>query len=273
MAYEHVYGIKLSEREAETHIRQKAAIQERLMSLPGRYAYNLMSPHTTTQRCSISRAGAHDFRVLSGHAGLDQQVDYDGTDYPLSDKFADLSFNRRNSLHPDPKVDSSAPKAPVERPKLERASTSTSGVSIVVPCEKISTQDLGEAAATTKKDSLATLVSSSSASQDREYKHWGRLDDPESVWNNLHVERPKLDERRRFSSYKEYKKSRNQPMKDNDVLFKKRVKQSFAKGEIEVLGIDESEDGDDEGEVATKAEPKRQILLVKRKGNLAGQNL
>jgi len=79
-------------------------------------------------------------------------------------------------------------------------------------------------------------------------------------------------------------------MKDNDQLFKKRVRQSFARGEIEVLSIDESagyvdnvgdERDDDDiktergGEKAAvkEAEPKRQILLVKRKGNLAGQNL
>jgi len=82
----------------------------------------------------------------------------------------------------------------------------------------------------------------------------------------------------------EYKKSRNQPMKDDDQLFKKRVKQSFAMGEVEVLSVDDDdEDGDDtNGEVterggeraaANRVEPKRQILLVKRKGNLAGQNL
>lgn len=149
-----------------------------------------------------------------------------------------------------------------------------------------------EVATTTKKDSLATLVSSSETrvgppssltSHDREYKHWGRLDDPDSVWNNLHVERPELNERRRFSSYKEYKKIRNQPMKDNDQLFKKRMRQSFANGEMEVLSVDgpddAGEDGDGVGEeeersvTVVKAEPKRQILLVKRKGNLAGQNL
>ena len=124
----------------------------------------------------------------------------------------------------------------------------------------------------------------SPASHDREYKHWGRLDDPDSVWNNLHVERPELNERRRFSSYKEYKKTRNQPMKDNDQLFKKRMKQSFAKGEMEVLSVDGSDDVGEDGpdgvgeedessRRGTKAEPKRHILLVKRKGNLAGQNL
>lgn len=73
-------------------------------------------------------------------------------------------------------------------------------------------------------------------------------------------------------------------MKDNDRLFKKRVKQSFAKGEIEVLSVDGSEDvgggrdggGDGEeteGRGIMKAEPRRHIMLVKRKGNLAGQNL
>ena len=65
-------------------------------------------------------------------------------------------------------------------------------------------------------------------------------------------------------------------MKDNDRLFKKRVKQSFAKEEMEVLGADEVEGvGGDGDEVSTRemGEPKRQILLVKRKGNLAGQNL
>jgi len=181
---------------------------------------------------------------------------------------------------------------------MERASTSTSGVSVVVPCEDVSRPD-------PRKDSIASLASStsepwlglrsSSASQthppssdigdqDREYKHWGRLDDPDSVWNQLHVERPKLDERRKFSSYAEYKKARNQPMKDNDQLFKKRMRQSFAMGEAEVLSVDDGgEDWDDvngeeverDGEraVVNRAEPKRKILLVKRKGNLAGQNL
>ena len=163
----------------------------------------------------------------------------------------------------------------------------------MVPCEQRPGWDMGEMTTTSKKGSVATLSSFSSgsrvgppsslASQDYEYKHWGRLDDPDSVWNNLHVERPKLNERRRFSSYKEYKKIRNQPMKDNDQLFKKRMKQSFAKGEMEVLSIDGSDDVDEgrvgveeeseTGVVVMKAEPKRHILLVKRKGNLAGQNL
>ena len=82
----------------------------------------------------------------------------------------------------------------------------------------------------------------------------------------------------------EYKKTRNQPMKDNDQLFKKRVRQSFARGEVEVLSVDDGNEGGDDtngeetergGEraVANRVEPKRQILLVKRKGNLAGQNL
>ena len=190
----------------------------------------------------------------------------------------------------------------MERPRIERASTSTSGVSV---------PDMGETGTETRRDSLATVSSStsgprsgpssSSASQihppisdisyqEREYKHWGRLDDPDSVWNKLHVERPKLDGRKRFSSYTEYKKTRNQPMKDNDQLFKKRVRQSFAKGEMEVLSVDgfggyardvdgdvdddrEEEERNGERTVANKVEPKRQILLVKRRGNLAGQNL
>jgi len=76
-------------------------------------------------------------------------------------------------------------------------------------------------------------------------------------------------------------------MKDNDQLFKKRVKQSFARGEMEVVSVDEyasdvGDNGDDDCEeaerggervVAKRAESKGQILLVKRKGNLAGQNL
>ena len=181
---------------------------------------------------------------------------------------------------------------------MERASTSTSGVSVVVHCKEVLTPDA-------RRDSIATLTSSTSrpwaglpsspasridppgsdiGDQDREYKHWGRLDDPESVWNKLNVERPKLDERKRFSSYMQYKKTRNQPMKDNDLLFKKRMRQSFAMGEVEVLSVDDgSEDGDGavgeetergvERVVANRVEPRRQILLVKRKGNLAGQNL
>jgi len=80
-------------------------------------------------------------------------------------------------------------------------------------------------------------------------------------------------------------------MKDNDQLFKKRMRQSFAKEEVEVLSVDGSgghagDVGDDEdydceeterpdGDrvAANRTEPKRQILLVKRRGNLAGQNL
>ena len=41
MAYEHVYGIKLDERETEAHIRRKAATQQRLRSFPPRYAHGL----------------------------------------------------------------------------------------------------------------------------------------------------------------------------------------------------------------------------------------
>lgn len=72
-------------------------------------------------------------------------------------------------------------------------------------------------------------------------------------------------------------------MKDNDQLFKKRMKQSFAKGEMEALSVNGSDDvGEDEDRVEEEHEArggvakeghKRQILLVKRKGNLAGQNL
>jgi hypothetical protein len=38
MAYEHVYDVKLDEREAEAHVRQKAAIQQHLMMFQTRYA-------------------------------------------------------------------------------------------------------------------------------------------------------------------------------------------------------------------------------------------
>ena len=41
MAYEHVYGIRLGEYEAEAYIRQKVAIQQRLMLHPPRYASGL----------------------------------------------------------------------------------------------------------------------------------------------------------------------------------------------------------------------------------------
>ena len=258
------------------------------------------------------RTSAHDPNVSSSFAALNRLADKGGADHPLSEGLANLSFDGGDLVHHDPAVpDASTSRILVERPRMERASTSTSGVSVVVPCKKISTPDMRETATKTKRDSLATLASSSSEprvdpssspalrirlpnssigdqDQDREYTHWGRLEDPNSVWNALHVERPKLNERRRFSSYKEYKKTRNQPMKDNDQLFKKRMKQSFARGEIEVLSVDgyasdAGEDGDDDCEeaerggervvAAKKAEPKRQILLVKRKGNLAGQNL
>jgi hypothetical protein len=143
-----------------------------------------------------------------------------------------------------------APRASGERPRMERAPTSTLGVSVVIPREQRSVRNTREMATTTKKGSLATLAFSSSesragppsspASQDLEYKYWGMLDDPDSVWNNLHVERPKLNERRRFSTYKECRKIRNQPMKDNDQLFKKRMGQGFTKGEMEVLSVDGS---------------------------------
>jgi hypothetical protein len=38
MAFEHVYGIKMSEREAEAHIRQKVATQQLSTPLTARYA-------------------------------------------------------------------------------------------------------------------------------------------------------------------------------------------------------------------------------------------
>ena len=78
-------------------------------------------------------------------------------------------------------------------------------------------------------------------------------------------------------------------MKNNSQLFKKRVKQSFARGEMEVLEVDESggcvsDIGDDEGDNVgikgggewvgmRRTEFTRKILLVKKKGNLTGQNL
>ena len=66
-------------------------------------------------------------------------------------------------------------------------------------------------------------------------------------------------------------------MEDNDQLFKKRMRQGFARGQMEVLGVDESRgyvsDIGDSERVGVKAESKRWILSVKRKGNLAGRNL
>lgn len=41
-AYEHVYGIRLDEREAEEHVRRKAAIQQHLRAFPVRYACGLI---------------------------------------------------------------------------------------------------------------------------------------------------------------------------------------------------------------------------------------
>jgi len=245
----------------------------------------------------ISRASAYDPDVPSSFTFHDGLVDKGGNDYPLNGGFADLSLGDGNPSKHDPILDAPTSRVLQERPRMERAPTSTSGVSVVVPCKDMSTPD-------TRRDSISALTSSTSGpwagpssaygsrtnppssnveDQDREYKHWGRLDDPDSVWNKLHVERPKLDERKRFSSYTEYKKTRNQPMKDNDQLFKKRVRQSFARGEMEVLSFDDGDEdaGMNGGETETsgeravvdRVEPKRQILLVKRKGNLAGQNL
>jgi len=45
LAYEHVYGIRLDEYEAEEHIRRKIAIQQRTRSFPVRYAYYLNPAH------------------------------------------------------------------------------------------------------------------------------------------------------------------------------------------------------------------------------------
>ena len=250
------------------------------------------------------QTSARDLGGPSSSAVLDRLVDKGGVSYPLGEGLANLSLDNEDPAKRDLAFGLPTSRVPVERPRMERASTSTSGVSVLVPCKKVSVPDMREAERKTKRDSLATLASSFSepkfglpsspasriGDQDREYKRWGRLDDPGSVWDTLHVERPKLNEQRRFSSYKEYKKTRNQPMKDNDQLFKKRMKQSFARGEMEVLSTDGpggyasdiGEDGDDDnGETergdervaVKKAESKRQILLVRRKGNLAGQNL
>ena len=300
MAFEHVHGIRLDEREALEYLRQKVAIQQSLRSLPQR---------------SIAPDSQRGYPVTFSHPkrarGLDaspsftipgRPVDNGGASYPLNESFANLSLNSEDPAQREHAASTS--RVPV---KMERASTSTSGVSVVVPCTKVSMPDMRDPTKS-RRDSFATLAPSSSeprfgppsspASQihfpgsvagdrDREYKLWGRLDDPDSVWNALHVERPKLNERRKFSSYREYRKTRNQPMKDNDQLFKKRMKQSFARGEA--LGVDESggyvsdigDDEEDDDEIegggervgVKKAESKRQILLVKRKGNLAGQNL
>ena len=45
-----------------------------------------------------------------------------------------------------------------------------------------------------------------------------RLDDPDPIWNILHVEPTKLNERRWPPSYREYK-TRNQPKNDDGQLF------------------------------------------------------
>ena len=52
-------------------------------------------------------------------------------------------------------------------------------------------------------------LSSITGDQDCEYKFWGKLDSPDSVRNALHVQRPKVNERRRFPSYREYKRTPN----------------------------------------------------------------
>ena len=88
----------------------------------------------------------------------------------------------------------------------------------------------------TRKDSIGTLLETQiwsflphitnpppnfiTGDQDCEYKLWERPDDPDSAWNTPHVEWPKSNERRRFSSYTEYGQTRNQPMKNDDHLFR-----------------------------------------------------
>jgi hypothetical protein len=78
-------------------------------------------------------------------------------------------------------------------------------------------------------------ASSSLASQDLEYKHWGRLDDPDS---NLHVKTQvkRTEEVLNVPGIREDTQS-----SENDQLFRK---QSFAKGEMEILSADESYDDD-----------------------------
>ena len=46
MAYQYIHGIRLDEREAEEHIRQKAVIQQRLQSLIVRCVCHLDSYST-----------------------------------------------------------------------------------------------------------------------------------------------------------------------------------------------------------------------------------
>ena len=126
--------------------------------------------------------------------------------------------------------------------KMERASTPTPSVSVVV-LRKVSIPDMREMTKT-RSDSLATLAPSSECRLGclpipyHEYKLWETFDDPDSVWNALHIERSKLNERKRFSLCRECKKMRNHSMKDNGHVFKKCVKQSFARREMEVLGVD-----------------------------------
>ena len=118
---------------------------------------------------------------------------------------------------------------------------STRGVSAVAP-RKVSMADIRETAKT-RKGNLASLtppseprfgypsspasrihpLGSFTGGQDREYKFWGKPGGPGSVWNTLHVERPKVNERKRFSSYRKYKRTLNQPMMDDDQLFRTEV--------------------------------------------------
>ena len=93
----------------------------------------------------------------------------------------------------------------------------------------------------TRKDSLGILLetqvwsliphitnsppNSITGDKDCEYKLWERLDDPKSAWNTLHVEWPKSNERRRFSSYGEYPQTRNQLMKDGGQLFRAELRE------------------------------------------------
>ena len=84
-----------------------------------------------------------------------------------------------------------------------------------------------------------THPSSPAGDQDREYKGS----------STLHVERPKFNERKRFSSYGEYKKIWKRPIKDQ--LFKKRAKQSFATGEVGVLGVGDPTSPEDMSVVST----------------------
>ena len=136
--------------------RQKAAIRRYLRSLPYKGAASIASDslHTRLAMPNFPRG----FNVSSSLAIPDRSVDIAGAGFPLNEEFMNISLSGKD-------------------PAQREHAASTTGVRL-----KMGRSPFLPCVADPTPNSIA-------GDRDCEYNLRGRLDDPDSVWNTLYVER------------------------------------------------------------------------------------